>query len=482
MWLQRRPAGGPTSLVRALDDFETLFSRRAGEPYCPRFDMREMKDRYVLEGELPGVEKKDINIEFTDNNTLSVSGHTEQATSTEGPEHSWWYSERSTGDFRRSFNFPAPVDHDHVEASLNNGVLSISLPKAQAESTGKLWDRSVNYGPLYSGKAMEKVRAQLHDAVSKGPTVSYTGHQADAMTGKGPNFYPPTVLTGATPDMLFTQEETFGPLAFLVPFQTDDEVITMANKSNAGLASYIYTEIISRVWRVSEALDCGMVGVRVGLISAWGAHVVVADISADNGNRVVNAITSKADTGNSGIAIFVSLDVTKRVKWDEALAIALAYFRKLDIVVNNAGTTYQKQPSIDVTEEDFDRIVAVNRKSIYLSVSVIMPHFMARKKGVFLNTSSVAGTRITQGLAAEYGPHGVRVNSICPLRGATGLLEMFSGVPDTPEERERFAKTVPLGRMSEPSDVTSAAVYLASDEASFVTGVNLPIDGGRLAV
>lgn len=121
---------------------------------------------------------------------------------------------------------------------------------------------------------------------------------------------------------------------------------------------------------------------------------MVADISADNGNRVVNAITSKADTGNSGIAIFVSLDVTKRVKWDEALAIALAYFRKLDIVVNNAGTTYQKQPSIDVTEEDFDRIVAVNRKSIYLSVSVIMPHFMARKKGVFLNTSSVAGTRV----------------------------------------------------------------------------------------
>lgn len=121
---------------------------------------------------------------------------------------------------------------------------------------------------------------------------------------------------------------------------------------------------------------------------------MVADISADNGKRVVNAITPKADTGNSGIAIFVSLDVTKRVKWDETLAIGLVYFRKLDIVVNNAGTTYQKQPSIDVTEEDFDRIVTVNRKSIYLSVSVIMPHFMARKKGVFLNTSSVAGTRV----------------------------------------------------------------------------------------
>ncbi len=89
---------------------------------------------------------------------------------------------------------------------------------------------------------------------------------------------------------------------------------------------------------------------------------------------------------------------------------------------------------------------------------------------------------MTQGLAAEYGPDGIRVNSICPLRGATGLLEMFSGVADTPEERERFAKSVPLGRMSDPQDIANAAVYLASDEASFVTGVNLPIDGGRLAV
>lgn len=90
--------------------------------------------------------------------------------------------------------------------------------------------------------------------------------------------------------------------------------------------------------------------------------------------------------------------------------------------------------------------------------------------------------QVTQGLAAEYGPQGIRVNSICPLRSATGLLEMFSGVPDTPEERARFAQTVPLRRMSEPDDVAMAAVYLASDEAKFITGVNLPVDGGRLAV
>jgi 3-oxoacyl-[acyl-carrier protein] reductase len=96
--------------------------------------------------------------------------------------------------------------------------------------------------------------------------------------------------------------------------------------------------------------------------------------------------------------------------------------------------------------------------------------------------SNLTANEITQGLAAEYGEHGVRINSVCPLRGATGLLEMFSGVPDTPEERERFAKTVPLRRMSTPEDVASAALDLASDEASFITGINMPVDGGRLSV
>jgi len=186
-------------------------------------------------------------------------------------------------------------------------------------------------------------------------------------------------------------------------------------------------------------------------------------------------------------------------------------------VINNAGTTYRKQPSVGVSEEDFDRVVAVNCKSIFWSVQVIMPYFVAQGKGVYLNTSSVSGSRtrpgqvfyggtkgflntvcrcpvcvqqermltirkVTQGLAAEYGPQGVRVNSICPLRGATGLLEMFSGTEDTPEERERFGKTVPLGRMSEPEDIANAAIFLASDEAAFISGTNLPVDGGRLAV
>ncbi|RDL30994.1 Uncharacterized protein BP5553_09783 [Venustampulla echinocandica] len=229
-----------------------------------------------------------------------------------------------------------------------------------------------------------------------------------------------------------------------------------------------------------------------------GAHVLVADIAVANGQKVAAAITDKHYPG-SGSAIFVQFDVTKREAWVLALELAKSKFGKLDIVVNNAGTTYKKQTSMDVSEADFDKIISVNVKSIYMSVSVAMPYFVEQKKGVYLNTSSVAGTRVragqvfyggtkgflntvTQGLAAEYGHDGVRVNSICPLRGATGLLEMFSGVPDSPEERERFAKSVPLGRMSEPNDIAMAAIYLASDEAAFISGVNLPVDGGRLAV
>ena len=242
-----------------------------------------------------------------------------------------------------------------------------------------------------------------------------------------------------------------------------------------------------------------------------GASVVIADILLEAGQKVADEINEKH--GDKAIAL--SFDVTKKDHWETGLKQTLDKFRKLDIVMNNAGTTYRKKPSVEVTEDDFDKIIAVNCKSIYQSVQVIMPYFVERKSGVFLSTSSVAGTRvrpgqvfyggtkgfvnvvstpnternkpltvlqITQGLAAEYGPAGVRVNSICPLRGKTGLLEHFSGVPDTPEERERFAQSVPLRRMSTADDVANAAVFLASDDASFISGVNFPVDGARLAV
>lgn len=133
---------------------------------------------------------------------------------------------------------------------------------------GSVWDPQVNFGPLYSPKAMEKLNAQKEDALAKGGAIHIAADDATDWKQFGPNFHPPTIITKTSKDMRFFSEETFGPLAFLVPFDTDDEVIEMANNVDVGLAAYFFTEDISRLWRVSEALESGMVGVRVGLISA----------------------------------------------------------------------------------------------------------------------------------------------------------------------------------------------------------------------
>ncbi|KAJ5082758.1 hypothetical protein N7532_011801 [Penicillium argentinense] len=228
-----------------------------------------------------------------------------------------------------------------------------------------------------------------------------------------------------------------------------------------------------------------------------GANVIIADIATDGGTRVEKDIQQTHSEG-LGRALFLKFDCTTSQAWKDGLKFALNKFGKLDIVVNNAGTTYTKKPSVVVTEAEFDKIVAVNTKSIYHSVVQIMPYMAERRSGVFINTSSVAGYKvrpgqvfyggtkgfvntITQGLAAEWGPYNIRVNSICPQRSPTGLLERFSGAADTSEERARFSRTVPLQRMGDVDAIAHAAVYLASDEASFVTGINFTVDGGRLA-
>lgn len=152
--------------------------------------------------------------------------------------------------------------------------------------------------------------------------------------------------------------------------------------------------------------------------AAQGAKVLIADIAVENGQKVASAIAEK---GYLGEAIFVQLNVTKRSDWEQGLEVAKQKFGKLDIVVNNAGTTYKKQPSIEVSEEDFDRIVAVNIKSIYLSVSVLMPYFVGRKSGVFLSTSSIAGVRVRPGQVFYGGTKGF-VNTV-----SLPLFEMHRG-------------------------------------------------------
>jgi len=219
-----------------------------------------------------------------------------------------------------------------------------------------------------------------------------------------------------------------------------------------------------------------------------GARVLVADINTAGAARVAAEIGGRAIGG----------DVAKAADIQAMVDDAMSAWGRLDIVVNNAGWTYRNQPSLDVTEEEFDRVYAVNVKSIFLMAKAAIPAMRQGGGGSFLNISSTAGLRprpgltwyngtkgavntISQAMAQEYARDNIRVNAVCPVIGTTGLLEAFMGVPDTPENRARFLATIPLGRMSTPADIANACVWLAEDASSFITGVLLPVDGGRCA-
>jgi succinate-semialdehyde dehydrogenase/glutarate-semialdehyde dehydrogenase len=170
-----------------------------------------------------------------------------------------------TSKFRSSGQTCVCANRIYVQSSiLDKFADALSEGLKKTFTYGSVWDKKVNFGPLYAGKGITKVEAHLEDGLKNGAQVHYGGKDNTL----GPNFFPATVLKGGKSGMKFMEEETFGPLAFLAPFDTEDEVIKMANSSDVGLAAYFYTEDITRLWRVSEALKVGMVGVRVGLVSA----------------------------------------------------------------------------------------------------------------------------------------------------------------------------------------------------------------------
>ena len=221
-----------------------------------------------------------------------------------------------------------------------------------------------------------------------------------------------------------------------------------------------------------------------------GAKVVVNDINSAGGERVAREIVAAG-----GHARFCPGDVGSDGDVAALIRCALDGFGDLDIVVNNAGVTHRNQPMLDVAEEEFDRIYRVNVKSLFLTARHAVPHFRKKKSGVFITIASTAGVRPRPGLtwyngskgaaivtsrsmAAELAPYNIRVNVINPVAGETGLLAEFMG-GDTPELRAKFIATIPLGRLSQPSDIATAAVFFASDEAAFITGVCLEVDGGR---
>ncbi|MEM0906234.1 MAG: SDR family oxidoreductase [Pseudomonadota bacterium] len=222
--------------------------------------------------------------------------------------------------------------------------------------------------------------------------------------------------------------------------------------------------------------------------AAEGARVAVLDLNGDGAKSVAARI------GHNAIAL--TCDVTRADDMANAAQEAIASFGTVDILVNNAGTSHPNGPLLSVDEATFDQVFAVNVKSIFHACHAYVPHWRSTRRGVMINIGSTAGVRprpglswynaskgavnlLTKSLAVELAPDGVRVCGIAPVMGETALLETFMGVPDTPENRKRFIASIPLGRLSVPDDIAHAAVYLASDEASMVTGVNLEVDGGR---
>ena len=219
-----------------------------------------------------------------------------------------------------------------------------------------------------------------------------------------------------------------------------------------------------------------------------GAKVVVADINGAGAERVADEI------GDAAVAI--TADVTSRGDIEAMVNIAIEKFNRLDCLINNAGYTSRNSSLMDVDEKTFDRIFDVNVKAIYLAAQVVIPELRKNGGGTIINVSSIGALRprpglvwyngskgavlnMTKGMAVELAPDRIRVNALCPVLSETGLLEEFMGMEDTPKNRTAFLATIPMGRLGRPSDVAGAALYLCSDDAEFITGVSLEVDGGR---
>jgi 3-oxoacyl-[acyl-carrier protein] reductase len=233
-------------------------------------------------------------------------------------------------------------------------------------------------------------------------------------------------------------------------------------------------------------------GFGTGMAEAYvreGAKVIVADINAEAGERVAKSLGANAKA--------IATDVANGASVQAMVQACVDSFGVPDIVINNAGTTHRNQPMLQVDEQTFDRVFNVNVKSIYHMAHAVVPVMRARGKGgLIINVGSTAGIRprpglcwynsskgavnlLSKAMAVELAPDKIRVNALCPVMGATALLEDFMGMPDTPENRARFLLTIPLGRLCEPKDMAAAAVFLATDAAEFLTGLEMPIDGGR---
>ena len=229
-------------------------------------------------------------------------------------------------------------------------------------------------------------------------------------------------------------------------------------------------------------------GFGAGIVKKFiqeGAKVVVADINLENAEKVA--------IGSGGFA--VEVDVSNSLSFKNMVDKTLEKFGKIEIMVNNAGITHLPNSMEDISEAEFDKIFAVNSKSVFFSAKYLVPKMTSIGGGNILNVASTAGISprpnlswynatkgwmisATKAMAIELASKRIRVNALAPVAGETPLLKSFMG-GDTPEKREKFLSTIPIGRFSTPNDMGNAACFLCSEEASMITGVVLQVDGGR---
>lgn len=216
--------------------------------------------------------------------------------------------------------------------------------------------------------------------------------------------------------------------------------------------------------------------------SAKGGKVVIVDINEDLGKDVAREVTN---------ATYICCDVSS----NESVSSLFAQLDQVDVLINNAGIAHLPTPAEEISEDEFDRVFAVNAKSVYLTSKYVIPMMKNAGHGVILNIASTAGVSprpnlswynaskgwmitATKSLAIELAPFNIRVNAINPVAGETPLLSTFMG-EDTPQNRERFLSSIPIGRFSTPDDIANTACFLCSAEADMITGVALEVDGGR---
>jgi len=229
-------------------------------------------------------------------------------------------------------------------------------------------------------------------------------------------------------------------------------------------------------------------GFGAGIVKKFseeGAKVIVADINISGANEIAKSFEGFP----------VEVDVSNSESFKNMVNKTLGHFERIDIIVNNAGITHLPKKMEEVQESDFDKIFAVNSKSVFFSAKYLVPVMTGGQGGVILNVASTAGISprphlswynaskgwmisATKAMAVELAPKNVRVNAIAPVAGETPLLKSFLG-EDTPERRKQFLATIPIGRFSTPQDMGNAACFLCSDEASMITGAILEVDGGR---